>query len=151
MYVEQKHQQRIPSILGELFFLMEYRNQRISLAGGELFSLPENLHFILIINRQVLRSPPLYSGRRVPHTTLPSLPPLPPLPSPTSPARLALWHPHNLTTVADTELTWSVGSPFRLHSAHTMPCPSVGGAGACRVTLLSTTTLGTYISRYSAH
>ena len=59
MYVEQKHQGNIPSILGELFFLMEYRDQSIRLASGNPFTLPKNLHFILIINRQVCQSCPL--------------------------------------------------------------------------------------------
>ena len=80
MYVEQKHQGNIPSILGELFFLMEYRDQSIRLASGNPFTLPKNLHFILIINQQVCRSCPLY-------------PPPPPPPCPST-ARVLRCHQH---------------------------------------------------------
>ena len=57
LYVEQRDQGRIPSVLGELFFLMEYRDQAIYLPGRtHEFSLDKGLHIILIINQQVLRS-----------------------------------------------------------------------------------------------
>lgn len=50
LIIDEINRANLPSVLGELMFLLEYRNQQIRLAGGTPFSIPPNVKIIATMN-----------------------------------------------------------------------------------------------------
>lgn len=50
LIIDEINRANVPSVFGELMYLLEYRNKQMTLQGGGAFQLPENLYIIGTMN-----------------------------------------------------------------------------------------------------
>ena len=50
LIIDEINRANLSRVFGELMYLMEYRNESISLAGGSQFSIPDNVRIIGTMN-----------------------------------------------------------------------------------------------------
>ena len=50
LVIDEVNRANLSQVFGELMYLLEYRDKTISLAGGEFFSVPQNVHIVGTMN-----------------------------------------------------------------------------------------------------
>ncbi|MCU0567618.1 MAG: AAA family ATPase [Oculatellaceae cyanobacterium Prado106] len=50
LIIDEINRANLSQVFGELMYLMEYRNEKVHLASGELFSIPQNVYLIGTMN-----------------------------------------------------------------------------------------------------